>query len=175
VEDVDATVARARELGGTVPRDPMDVMDLGRMAVVNDPAGVHFALWQPRSVQGAHVVGESGALTWNELMTPDPEAATAFYTGLFGWTADAKPMGESTYTLFLNGGRPAAGMMTLTPEMGPIPPNWLIYLGTEDCDRLAAGVESAKGNVVVPPTAGRFTILQDPQGALFAGLQASGS
>ena len=65
----------------------------------------------------------------------------------------------------------AGGMMALTPEMGPVPPNWLPYFGVADADATVAKAILAGGKVLVPPTnipgGGRFAVLHDPQGATF--------
>src|SRR5215212_4062595 len=83
VEDADATVARTRELGGTVFGEAFDVLDSGRRAIIQDPTGAVLAAWQPRAHIGASRVNDPGCLTWNELQSRDPEMAAAFYAGLF--------------------------------------------------------------------------------------------
>ena len=88
VEDADATAARAGELGATVHAPPFDVMDVGRMAVIQDPQGAFFEIWQPREHFGASLVNAPGALVWNELASPDLEASSAFYGALFGWKVE---------------------------------------------------------------------------------------
>ena len=58
-----------------------------------------------------------GVFSWNELTTPDPEAAGAFYAKLFGWTVQTMDMGEAgTYHLAQLGDRPVAGMMLPPPD-----------------------------------------------------------
>jgi predicted enzyme related to lactoylglutathione lyase len=86
VASADDTAARTKELGGTVHAGPFDVMDIGRMAVIADPTGAMFGAWEPRSGIGAERVNEPGCLTWNDLATNDVDAATEFYSGLFGWS-----------------------------------------------------------------------------------------
>ena len=72
---------RLREAGGSVMAEPMDVLDLGRMAVFADPTGAVFGIWQPGTFVGAELVNEASALTWNELNTRDaarpPRPSTA--------------------------------------------------------------------------------------------------
>ena len=87
--------------------EPMDVMDLGRMAVFADPTGAVFGIWQPGTFIGAGLVNEPGALVWNELNTRDLAAAKAFYGAVFGWGFEEATMGETgTYTTIKLGGRP---------------------------------------------------------------------
>ena len=109
-------------------------------------------------------------------MTPDTEKAGDFYTGLFGWGKNVQHMGPMTYTSFMNGERPAGGMYKLTPEMGEIPPNWIVYFAVDDCDakrakatNLARRVMSRRWTSLTPVA---FAILQDPQGAAFRDYQA---
>ena len=171
VDSADETAAKAKELGGTVVLGPFDVMEHGRMAVIQDPTGVVFSLWEPRKHVGAEVVNEPSSFCWNELYTTDAKRAGDFYSKLFGWTREPMktPMGE--YTVFKKGDSQAAGMMQTSKDV-VMPPHWMVYFAVDDSDRT---VEKAKGmgaNVMVPPTdipnIGRFAILNDPQGADFA-------
>ena len=98
VEDADATAARARELGALVFRETFDVLDSGRMSIIQDPTGAVLAAWQPWAHIGASRVNDPGCLTWNELQTRDPETAAAFYADLFGWeTKPVKAEGTLAY------------------------------------------------------------------------------
>jgi hypothetical protein len=150
----------------------MDVFDAGRMALILDPTGAAVAVWQPVKHIGAGVVNEHGALCWNELMTIDTIKAGEFYTGLFGWTAQEHDMGGMIYTVFMNGERPAAGMMKIDESWGDVPPSWLVYFAVNDCDASVAeagalGGELCKGPMDIPGV-GRFAVMTDPQGAAFA-------
>ncbi len=172
VAGVDGSAARAAELGGTVLMAPFDVMDAGRMAVVQDPTGAVFSLWEARGHPGAQVLDEPGALCWNELATPDPDRARAFYTGLFGWTVQEQDMGTMTYTTFMRGGERAAGMYAITADMAGMPPSWMVYFAVDDCDAGAARARELGAQVHVEPAdipgVGRFAMMADPQGAMFS-------
>jgi predicted enzyme related to lactoylglutathione lyase len=172
VEDADATVAAAREAGATVYAEPMDVSDIGRMAILADPTGAVFGIWQPRTFIGAELANEPGALTWNELNTRDLDAAKTFYSGVFGWTAHDMDMGPMSYTEWKLGDRTIGGMLAM-PEQVPaeVPSHWLAYFGVDDTDAAVATATGAGGTLFVPPTdipAGRFAVLADPDGAMFA-------
>ena len=78
--------ALAKSVGGNVISEPFDVMTVGRMAIVADPAGAVFQLWEPRQHIGYHIVDEVGSVCWNELLTSDPAATEKFYTELFGYS-----------------------------------------------------------------------------------------
>ena len=134
VTSADESAAKAKELGATLMKEPFDVMTVGRMAVVQDPTGAVFALWQAGTHKGAGVVNVPNSFCWNELATPDTTKAGDFYTGLFGWGKNVQQMGPMTYTSFMNGDRPAGGMYKPTPEMGDIPPHWLVYFAVDDTD-----------------------------------------
>jgi uncharacterized protein len=172
VESADRSAARAKTLGGTILAEPFDVMEHGRMAIIQDPAGATFCLWEPKQHAGAGVLNEVGALCWTELMTSDASKAEAFYTGLFGWKAEAMPMGPMTYTIYKNGDAQAGGMMQITKEMGPMPSHWMVYFSVSDCDGTVAKAGTLGGKITVPPqdipNIGRFAVLRDPQGGYFA-------
>ncbi len=171
VADAEATAAKAKALGGQVMAEPFDVMDSGRMAVIQGPTGEVFNIWQPKNHIGAQVVNEPGTLSWNELATNDIEKAQAFYTQLFGWGAQVQEMPMTTYTTFLVGERMNAGMLQMTEEWGDMPPHWMVYFAVADCDASAEKAKALGGEIGVPPTdlppVGRFAVLTDPQGAHF--------
>ena len=170
VDDADASTAKAKELGGSVIVEPMDVMTVGRMAVLADPAGAVFSVWQPRDHAGAGLVNEPGTLAWTELITTDVDGAKAFYGGLFGWTADTKGEGMP-YTEFQLDGRSLAGMMPKSPEMpAGMPSMWGVYFAVDDADATAAKVTELGGAVMMGPMdiePGRFAVVADPSGAVF--------
>jgi len=168
VVNADESAAKAKSLGGKVILEPFDVMDKGRMAIIQDPQGAFVSVWQPKKGNGVQVAGEAHTMCWNELHTTDTARAQGFYTGLFGW--NAKPGPE--YTEFENGGRPHAGMMTIPREWGPVPPHWMIYFTVDDCDATVRKACELGGKALMPamdfPNVGRFAILADGQGAAFA-------
>jgi uncharacterized protein len=90
-DDCDRTAERARAAGGTLLVEPMDVMDQGRMAIVRDPVGAQFGLWQGRAHTGAQVVNEPGALVRNDLVTPEPAPAREFYAAVFDFALEGNP------------------------------------------------------------------------------------
>jgi predicted enzyme related to lactoylglutathione lyase len=168
VASVDETTARAGELGGSVISEPFDVMDLGRMSVIADPTGAALCLWEARSNIGAALVNTPGALTWNDLVTPDAEAAARFYGELLGWTTEEIP-DAGGYRVIKNGERMNGGIMPT--DAGGAPPNWMPYFGHEDVARLAEEVDGLGGRLFNGPVGmpqGSIVVLGDPQGAVFA-------
>jgi predicted enzyme related to lactoylglutathione lyase len=168
VASVDAAAPQARELGGTVVADPFDVLDAGRMAVIADPAGAALCLWEPRDNIGAALVNAPGAMTWNDLVTTDPDGAAEFYGGLFGWTTEEIP-GSGGYRVIRNGGRSNGGIM----RAANTPPQFIPYFGHEDLRRVVDDIGGLGGQVFNGPVqvpAGEFAVLGDPQGAVFAVL-----
>jgi predicted enzyme related to lactoylglutathione lyase len=170
VADADAGATRAKELGASIVAEPFDVMDVGRMALVQDPTGALFALWQAGTHPGFGVRGEPGSLGWNELATHGVARARDFYTALFGWRTDVMNVGME-YTVFLDDQGPLAGAYDLTPEMEGMPPGWLPYFAVEDADASAAKAASLGGTVLKEPAdipgIGRFSLIRDSQGAMF--------
>jgi predicted enzyme related to lactoylglutathione lyase len=173
VTDADAAMAKAEAAGAKVLMAPMDVTDVGRMAMFVDPTGAVLGLWQPREFKGAGVVNEAGAYTWDELLTRDAAAAKAFYGTTFGWTAKTSPMDGMEYTEWQVDGRTVGGLMEMDDEHFPkeTPPNWTVYFGVTNCDAAVAKVGELGGTVVVPTTpipVGKFAVCQDPQGGFFS-------
>jgi hypothetical protein len=170
-EDIRAAAAALAQARATIMKEPFDVMEVGRMSVIQDPTGAVFAIWQAGTHSGAGIYNVPNSLCWNELATPDTAKAGEFYTSLFGWGKDVKEMGPMTYTSFINGDRPAGGMYKPTPEMGDIPPNWLAYFAVDDTDAKVAKAKELGATIFVPPMdipeVGRFAVIQDPQGAFF--------
>jgi uncharacterized protein len=170
VNDADDTASRVTALGGSLTDPPYDVMDSGRMAVLQDPTGATVALWQAGSAIGSRVTNEPGAFSWAELATRDTHRAATFYCGLFGWGMKEAP--DGSYTEFQVDEQSIAGMLSMDERYGDAPPHWLAYFGVSDCDATAALVKSRGGRVEMPPSdipnVGRISVVADPQGAPFA-------
>lgn len=179
VADADATAAKVTAAGGSVIAEPMDVMELGKMAVFADPGGAVFGIWQPGTFHGARLVNEPGALAWNELNTRDLAGAKSFYGAVFGWDFEDMQMGENeSYTTITLGGNPVGGILDMDERSVPaeIPPHWLAYFATENTDTTVEQVKERGGNLVMGPIdlpVGRFAILADPHGAAFAVIALS--
>jgi predicted enzyme related to lactoylglutathione lyase len=171
-EDVDATVAKATELGGQATVPSMDT-PLGKMAVIADPTGARFCLWQSEQMPGFTVRNEPVSFAWADLITPDKDRAKEFYGGLFGWTGEDTGEEFGFYTLVKLGDEQIAGMMN--PNQPETPPVWMPYFDVTDADAVTSAATEAGAQVMMPvtpiPTVGRFAVLSDPQGALFAVLQ----
>jgi predicted enzyme related to lactoylglutathione lyase len=172
VDNADATVELAKKAGAMVFVEPMDVSDIGRMAVFADPTGAAIGVWQAKSFNGAELANEAGAFAWNEMNTRDMSASKAFYTKVFGWEPNALDMEGMSYTEWKLGDKTVAGMMTM-PDMVPaeVPAHWLVYFGVDDTDATVAKATELGATALVPPTdipPGRFAVLTDPDGATFA-------
>jgi len=175
VEDLDGTLLRIRQAGGTVHHGPEAVPGVGSLAVAGDPQGAVFSLLQPlpgMSGPAPGAAGTPGHTGWHELLASDMEGAFAFYAGLFGWTkgqaVDMGPMGA--YQTFYIGEVWAGGMMKKPQQMPH--PLWLYYFNVESAGAAAARVKAAGGTVLNGPlqVPGGGWIVQalDPQGAMFA-------
>jgi predicted enzyme related to lactoylglutathione lyase len=169
VADADATAARVVEHGGSTAMVPFDVLQVGRMAVLADPAGASFAIWQPREHPGAAFVNEPGALCWNELITPDVATAMAFYGPVFGWADVPMPMGDGQYDVLMLGERAIGGIVAAAG-----PPWWQVSFAVADCDVAVAEAVALGGSIDEAPEdlpdVGRFALLVDPHGARFGVL-----
>jgi uncharacterized protein len=169
VESADATAEQAQASGGAVMSPPFDVMDVGRMAVLQDPQGAVFMAWQPRAHHGASLVNAPGAFCWNELASPDLDASAAFYRELFDWTVEPFEGSPDPYLVIQNRGRGNGGIRPLSPP--GVPPHWLVYFGVEDIEAGLAAVEELGGSKHAGPIdigIAKIGIVADPQGATFA-------
>jgi predicted enzyme related to lactoylglutathione lyase len=176
VPEVDATVARAQELGATVLRPPTDIPTVGRFAVIRDPQGAEIAPFTPlpsdmKPPEGMPPVGE---FSWHELATTDHEAAFAFYSELFGWEKTSSfDMGPEmgVYQLYGRGGAPLGGMYTKGPNP-PGPPAWLHYARVADVNAAAEAVPGHGGQIlhgpVEVPGGDWIVMVADNQGTPFA-------
>lgn len=177
VEDVDAATKKVSDLGGTVLKQPFDVMDVGRMSVAADPTGGAFCMWQAKQHIGAGVKAEVGAMCWNELYTTNVDASGKFLTSLFGWSPQAMDMGPAgTYTVFKptaasEQGEMVAGMMAMPEGMGgPSSSYWLTYVQVANVDASTKKAVELGAKEMIPPSdipgMGRFSIIADPTGAV---------
>ena len=173
VDDADETMGKVTDAGGQAMIEPMDVMDLGRMAFFLDSTGAACGLWQPGQHRGAEVVNRVGALGWDELHTRDPDKAKEFYTAVFGWEPETIDMGGSEYTRWHLGDRIIGGMMEIGEDWpAEVPSNWAAYFNVEDADETVSKAEAAGGKLMEGPRdipeLGRFAFVSDPHGAPFA-------
>jgi predicted enzyme related to lactoylglutathione lyase len=121
-------------------------------------------------------MSDHGRFIWYELLTPDVGAAKRFYGDLVGWTAQdmPNPGGGEAYTVLQASGNGVAGMMNLGEPMRAegVPPSWTGYVCVDDCDAAAEKVKRLSGAVRRPPLdipgIGRFAVVADPAGAVFA-------
>ena len=176
VESADDTAKLAAKLGGKIHAEPFDVMDLGRMAVLQDPTGAIFAIWESKKHTGTRVTQEKGTLCWVDLSTPDPETAARFYSQLFGWKLEKGQNDPSGYLHIKNGEEFIGGVQPVQHRDPNTPPHWLPYFETGNCDTTTATARQLGAKAYVDPTTmenvGRWSVLADPQGAVFAAFQA---
>jgi uncharacterized protein len=196
VDSADETASKARDAGGGVAMEPFDVLDSGRMAVLTDPEGAAFFVWQAKAHKGAQVVNEHGSLNFNGLATRDPEGAKAFYGAVFGWQTLELPAG-AMWTLPGYGdhleqrspglreqmaqmGAPD-GFIDVVAALNPIaaddtntPAHWSVTFAVDDADAAAAKAGELGGTVLAGPVDApwtRMAVINDPHGATFVASQ----
>ncbi len=178
VDNADDTAAKTQQLGGKVICPAFDIPQAGRMAILADPEGAVFSIWQNfKDECPAYPAKTVGFPAWYELSSHKVEPAKTFYTQLFGWTANTETMPSGkVYTTFNQGDKQVAGLTQFPAEAGPAPANWGVYFGVENCDTAAAAATKAGGEMlyepVTAPTVGRFTGIKDPQGIFFSVFEA---
>ncbi len=119
-----------------------------------------------------------GRFVWFELQTTDPAAAQQFYPRVIGWQVDTSYPG---YAMWKVGARPIGGCMEL-PEQARqhgAPPHWLGYISTPDVDATVAQAQGRGAQLLFgprdEPDIGRWAVLSDPQGAVFAAFKPLGA
>jgi uncharacterized protein len=175
VDDADAVSSLVQEHRGQVLVAPMDVLDVGRMAIFTDPAGAAISIWQPGTHQGAGIQGEEGTFAWTELSTRDQSSALPFYEAVFGW----KPRSQAGYTEFELNGTSVAGCMDMPPMVpAEVPSYWMPYFAAPDPATKAQQAAGLGATVLVPLMefpSGAFSVVQDPQHATFGLLHLTDS
>jgi predicted enzyme related to lactoylglutathione lyase len=174
VESADESAARAAGLGGKVLAPALDVYDVGRMAVLEDPTGAQFAVWQAKKHIGFGIAGTPHTFCWADLITRDPQRASKFYSGLFGWNI---VKGEKDdYLHIKNGEEFIGGIPVPTQGDAHFPSHWMLYFSVADCDASAEKAEELGARFYLFPTTiegvGRMAVIRDRQSAGFAIFQA---
>lgn len=172
VEDVAGTVAKARELGADIVRDPVELVDGGAMAVIADPSGALVGLLEQNTSQAFLTAGEPGAPVWFELVAGEASGfddVVAFYHELFGWDVTVQARTETgVYAVAEEGGAPFAGLVAGPQAAGTGFTGWLSYLGVEDIGRAVARTRELGGEVLVDvqdTEFGPLATIADPAGA----------
>ena len=164
---MDALVDVARAKGCAVIDGPADVFVAGRMLHIQDPTGARLNLWQPYDTIGAAIVNTVGAMSLNELWTPDVARAKDFYHALFGWEYER----DGVFTRIFNRGRFNGGML----ELDDVEPMWLPHFHVADADAAINRVKALGGAIEIPlqvdPDGARWSVVADPAGALFYVMQ----
>ena len=180
VLDVPATVEKAQELGATVIMDTFEAPEVGKMAVLQDAQDAVFSVIAYKEPEHeAHQrewqenYGLHGAFSWFELRVPDAEKAAPFYKALFGWDLRVDEMGQGPYHVITVGGDDIGGIMSVDPK--EMPPHWGAYVTVTDLDKVNASIKESGGSVMFDPIpipgVGRFSMFQDPQGAVLACME----
>ncbi|MBC7723338.1 MAG: VOC family protein [Burkholderiaceae bacterium] len=171
-DDVEATTAAITASGGTLIFPAMDVMELGRMAVAQDPTGTVVGIWQPGTMTGFELAHEASTPVWHELHTRDYEGEIDFYRTAFGWqTAVLSDTEDFRYTTLTVDGAQYAGIMDgagFLPEGQPS--TWEIYIGVEDVDATVEKALALGGSLVIEAEDtpfGRIAKVADPTGGTF--------
>lgn len=177
-EDADATVQAAAAAGGAFFSEPVDVIDIARMAIGADPAGAAYGLWQAGRHPGAQLVDEPGSICWAESMSRDYQASRTFYREVFGYALQEIGADGFHYSVAtLDGGPPIGGIGAIPDEASPdVPSHWMVYFSVDDCDAAAGRVTQLGGTVMQPPfdtRYGRAALVAGSQGEAFSVMRMS--
>ena len=172
VEDVDAVAEKARAAGGQIQVEPRAAGPFGWFAVITDPQGATFALWQPKTHFGARNGHFPGRHCWTELLVSDTAAAADFYKQVFGWDTHEADMGGTPYTTWVAGGGPVGGMLAKPPGREQAPCHWMVYFSVPSLETALNTLRQRGGVVCVEPFevagVGVMAPCLDPQGAAFS-------
>lgn len=176
VASVDAATERACAAGASVVAEPFDAAPAGRMAVLSDPGGAVFCVWEPGRRQGAQVVNQPSAWAMSALSTPDLESAKAFYGAVFGWESEAFAPGAELFRLpgFVGGEpeQPVPRDVVAVLAAGEGDPAWSVDFWIDDARSAADRATELGGSVIVAPgeTMPGFlnTVIADPAGAVLS-------
>jgi predicted enzyme related to lactoylglutathione lyase len=184
VDSVEESARKAADAGGRVLVEPFDALPAGRGAVISDPSGAVFCLWEARARQGAQRVNEPRAWAMSALYTDDLAKAAAFYGSVFGWQSEPFDAGTMKVTLCrlpgYVGGEPqqpvprdVVAVMMLIDKTSPVPidPHWSVDFWIDDTDAAVERVAKLGGAVIVAPfdtPAFRQAVVADAQGAVFS-------
>jgi uncharacterized protein len=175
VTDAAATAGTVTAAGGTVLTPAFDVLDAGTMAVVQDPTGGVFGLWQAGRHFGAAVANEPNTLTWNELVTRDYQVAKDFYAAVFGYTYTEIGDENFQYCTIEVEGNTVGGLGGLPAEVpAEVPAHWRLYFAVDDADAAISKAVELGGSVLRPAEDmpyGRWGDVADAQGATFSLLK----
>ncbi|MWA06056.1 hypothetical protein F8568_038050 [Actinomadura sp. LD22] len=167
--DVAATVSAVRSAGGRALTDPVQVAQMGRLAMFADPEGASFAVWQPYEYKGAEATGEPATMCWVELACRDIEQARSFYRAVFNWRAVDHRHNVPAYTVFKLVDEAVAGMIRIEDSWpAHQTPHWIPYFAVADCDASAALAADFGARIHVSPSdipPGRIAAMTDPVGA----------
>jgi predicted enzyme related to lactoylglutathione lyase len=170
-DDADKTAEMIRDCCGTVAVGPLDVDDAGRMAIVSDPAGAVFGIWQAGTMTGTGVKGPSGTPVWNELVTLETSTVAKFYCTVFGYEPEPVVCSDFDYVTLHLDGKPVAALHgvghTLPRDRGP---HWMTYFAVSDTDEAVRRASDLGGHVLQAPkdcAIGRLATVADPEGAVF--------
>lgn len=175
-ENAEETTAKVTAAGGQIVVPPMVVGSSGTMALFIDPSGAHLGGWQPGTHKGADLFHRPVSVAWNELHSRDIGASSSFYAQVFGWEAETSPFEDIEYTMWKLNGRGVAGGIPharVTPT--EVPPDWFAYFSVPNCDDMVARARELGANVLAEPITsedGRYSVLKDPQGAIFGVISA---
>lgn len=177
VEDIDATAKKITSSGGKLMVPPTTVPDMLRFACAIEPQGAAFGILRGMGPEADRPLYDGpprvGTFCWDELYTRDLEGAKKFYGAIFGWGGKG---GQNEYWHWQNAGKEIGGMMTV--QGGPsVPPHWLSYVAVSDVDATTRKAEALGGKVLMPgmeiPKVGKFSVVQDPTGAIFSPFRSA--
>ena len=173
VPDVDEAAEVVKLHKGTIYKEPSDLPERGRIAIVVDGQGAIFGLVNSSTGDPSDQVDRQNKFIGSELWTTDLDKAIAMYTALAGYELNVIEVGaDIKYHLLTRDSMPRAGLVKISWD--GVKPNWIPYIAVEDVLQTIAQVEKKGGRLLVKPSEDMrdnpLAIIADPSGAVF-GIQ----
>lgn len=169
VPDVDEAIKLAKEHGGKVPCDPIDIPHVGRFAQVLDPEGAGFTVYRDANGDGpAREMPGLGDFCWDSLTAHDGERALAFYSAVVGWTRGK--FGDAPGLFFATSS--GETIADVDPPQGGAPSHWTTHVVVANLQESRAKAEKLGAKILAGeinvPGVGQMAIISDPWGAVIS-------
>lgn len=174
VTNIENVVALAQEMGGIIEVKPTDFLGQGQIALIRDPSGAGFTIWEGPDLGGKEADGPHGRMAWNELIVSDASLVLDFYRTVFGWSFTLEQStNEERYEIRNGAGEVIAALQVIPNEIKGKEEFWVPYFAVKNLSQTLSLVQQEGGETVEQSqsAAGNLALVRDPQGAAFALLE----
>jgi predicted enzyme related to lactoylglutathione lyase len=141
--DIEGEVKKALDLGASVMMPVTPVMEIGTMAILTDPSGAPYGLWQAGTFSGFGVMHEANAPGWFDHVSSDPARDAEFYTSLSGHTLNVL---DESMRILQNGDNWYASMSHAQAGESP---QWKPIYVVDSLERIHETVPRHGGTIII--------------------------